>query len=103
MLNVYFTIQKMHRGTPQESTVKLVKHRRLCSRAEAFADVLNTFGDQVSLNETNKFRQFMSEFATLLGQASAQGQKGAAAMVGDTLLCVSTLEGEECEVAHRGY
>lgn len=103
MLNVYFTVQTLRRGLPLSSSVKLIKHRKLADRSEAFSDVLNTFADQATLGGDDVFRPYLSEFATLLGTTSAKGKTGASAMVGDVVLIVSYLEGEECEVARRAY
>ena len=99
MLNVYFTIQRLHRGLPISSTVVLIKHRELCTRSEAFVKVLDRFGDSVLLGSNQRFRPFVNEFATLLGSASAKDSKGAASLSGDYLLSVTLLEGEACERA----
>ena len=103
MLNVYFTIQQLRRGVPIDSQVMLVKHRKLADRANAFCDVLVDFADRVSRDTNSAFAPYHSEFAVLVGNASAKDIKGASAMAGDKVLIVSFIEGEECEVARRAY
>lgn len=103
MLNVYFTIQQMRRGFPLNSQVMLIKHRKLADRPNAFCDVLVDFADRVNRESNKVFAPYHDAFAALVGNASAKGSGGASAMVGDVVLVVSFLEGEECEVARRAY
>lgn len=103
MLNVYFTVQKMNRGLPQQTNVMMIRHRKVESRQGAFADVLVQFGEKMRTHCNMPFEPYQTAFATLLGQASAKDSTGASAVVDGKVLIVSVLEGEQCEVAGRGY
>lgn len=106
MLNVYLSAQKVDKGFPSgEAHLKLIKFRKLGTRAEAFEDVRSQFGDFVDANPNYPISDYCDAFYHLITSLGrAEQSDGASTVINGALLCVTYKEGAECElVAPRGY